>query len=267
MPTHSTDPKPPRKPPPEEPDQTAEKVAQSYFGIGNDAQAIARGVRRSLIGAVVAAFITPVIFLLRFGEVTALGWGLTVFLIAYCLLSAIGLYFLRRREYHTSVPLKGDWMDRIGAFWLMACAFGPLLGWFITDTIFPVTSAGWRWQYGLKAFLCIWLPVITALPLTRYARGKSALVAIPLLIGITLLPILVGLNPGLDVLAGPVIQRVEIIGTGRNGCRPLKSQPLGIACHAEDWGAPGDVVEITYLRHTGKMISLSRLETPTQDYP
>jgi hypothetical protein len=255
--THS-----PRKPLPEDPDQTAEKVARSYFGIGNDPQAIARGVRRFMVGAVVAAFITPLIFLLRFGEVTALGWGLTVFLIAYCFLSAIGLYFLRRYEYHTTVPLRGDWMDRIGAFWLMACAFGPLLGWFVTDTIFPVTASGWRWQYGLKVFLCIGLPVLTALPLTRYARGKSALVAIPLLIGVTLLPILTGLNPFLDALAGPVIQRVEIVNAGRDGCHALDGQPLNIACQADIWGAQGDVVEITYLRHTGKVIAIARSEEP-----
>jgi len=39
----------------------------------------------------------------------------------------------------------GQVADRIGAFWLVACAFGPFIGWLIT--LFGVTESSWRWQY------------------------------------------------------------------------------------------------------------------------
>jgi hypothetical protein len=45
------------------------------------------------------------------------------------LLSTVGdcLHFLIRPKYHTPVEVKNDWIDRIGAFWLVSCAFDPSL--------------------------------------------------------------------------------------------------------------------------------------------
>ena len=63
--------------------------------------------------------LVPLIFYLdslRYGraEVGPLGWGLTVFFVMYCLLTAIGLYFRPRTEFHSPVRLRGDWADRVG---------------------------------------------------------------------------------------------------------------------------------------------------------
>src|SRR5262249_20806153 len=78
---------------------------------------------------------------------------------------------------------------RIGAFWVVACAFGPFFGYVVTSPVFPLTEKNWRWLYGIRIFLAVVVPFVTALPLLRYARGKAALMALPLLVAITALPI------------------------------------------------------------------------------
>ncbi len=162
-------------------------------------------------------------FYLRFGEVDALGWGITVFFVVYCIVTAIGLYFGPRTEFHTRVPLRGDWLDKIGAFWLVACVFGPFFGWVIASVV-PITLDSWRIVYGLQVFLAAGLPLITALPLTRYVRGKAALIALPLLIIITLLPIWTAADSGRDLINGP-IERQTANGTALY--LPYTDQSLG----------------------------------------
>jgi hypothetical protein len=140
-----------------------------------------------------------------------LAGGLRFFFVVYCLLAAIGLYFLPQREYHTPVRLWGDWADRLGAFWLMACVFGPFLGWVVTS-IFPLTPSSWRWVYWLRMFLAAVLPLITAIPLVRYLRGKATLIALPILVGITLLAVWSTVNVARDLLHGPILQQVQSTG-------------------------------------------------------
>ncbi len=181
---------------------TAEQVARHIFRAGATPQERGRAIRRWLLGAVWVAVLVPLLFFLRFGTVPPVGWGVTVFLAALCLLVAVGLYFLRRPKYHTPVPLRGDWADRVGAFWLLACAFGPLLGWLLT-ALPPLTVDSWRWLYAGRVALSMGLPVLTALPLLRYARGRGALIMLALLGGVTLLPILSAWNVAWDLWAGP----------------------------------------------------------------
>jgi hypothetical protein len=181
----------------------ADAVARSFFGVEADPVSRSRAARQMLLCALEAAILIPALFYLRFREVGPLGWGTTVFFVAYCVITAIALYFGPRTEYHTPVPLRGDWLDRIGAFWLVACVFGPLFGWILTS-VAPIKLESWRVVYGLRIFLAAGLPLITALPLTRYVRGKSALIALPLLIGITLLPIWTVVDTGRDLVTGPI---------------------------------------------------------------
>jgi hypothetical protein len=181
----------------------AEKIARTFFRAGSTPRERARAIRGWLISAACAAVGVPLLFYLRLGTVPGLGWGLTVFLVALCLLTAVGLYFLRRPDYHTPVPLRGDWADRVGAFWLLACAFGPLLGWVLT-AVPTFTVDNWRWFYAGRVALSMGLPVLTALPLLRYVRGRGALIMLALLVGVTLLPILSAWNVAWDLWAGPV---------------------------------------------------------------
>lgn len=191
--------------------RTAEAVAATFFRTGSDPASLKRDIRRWLTGIVWSALLIPLIFYLRFGEVGALGWGLTVFFATYCLLSAVGLYFLVRPEYHTPVAPRNDWLARLGAWWLMTCAFGPFFGWLLTEAL-PLTQGNWRWLYLGRAALSVGLPVLTALPLLRYVRGRGAPVMLALLLGVTALPVWSGWATLRDLKAGQVNSRLQHTG-------------------------------------------------------
>ena len=190
-------------PPQSSPKDIADQVARRYFGVEADPVSRLRAAGQMLVSAFYATVLTPALFFLRFGEVGVLGWSTTVFFVLYCVLAAIGLYFGPRTQYHTRVPVRHNWLDKIGAFWLIACVFGPFFGWVVT-AIIPITLDSWRVAYGLRVGLAIGLPLITALPLTRYARGKAALLALPLLIGLTSLAMWTAIDVGRDLLTGPI---------------------------------------------------------------
>lgn len=189
----------------------SDKIAQKLFGAGPDPAERTVAARRLLLWAVIYAVLLPALFYLRFGEVDGLGWGTTIFFVVYCLLAAAGLYFGPRREFHTPVRLRGDWLDRIGAFWLVACVFGPFFGYVVT-AIFPLTPASWRWVYGVRFFLGGGLPAITCLPLVRYMRGKVILVGLPILVIVTMLAIWSVANVGRDLWAGPLVSHLPSSG-------------------------------------------------------
>jgi hypothetical protein len=180
-----------------------EQLVRQFFSPQTDPESLKRSVRRWLMGAFWCAILVPVAFYLRFGEIPPLGWGTTVFFIAYCLLSAVGLHFFRRTEYHTPVEWRDDWLDRIGAFWLMACAFGPLFGWFLAAA-FTLTTSNWRWLYGGRLALSIGLPLLTGMPLLRYVRGRGAPVMLTLLLSVTALPVWSAVATLRDYVSGPV---------------------------------------------------------------
>lgn len=192
------------------PSKTARRIARNFFGVGDDSVSRREAIRRMLAAALLSAVLVPLLFYLRFGVVGPLGWGMTVFFVVYCLLAAIGLYFLPRPDYHSPVPLRGDWVDRLGAFWLVSCAFGPFFGWILTSAL-PLTVTSWHWLYGLRVLLAAGLPLITALPLTRYLRGKSILVALPILLVVTSLPIWSAVDVSLDLWEGPTTRQVQSV--------------------------------------------------------
>ncbi|HEY6806672.1 MAG TPA: hypothetical protein VI306_24045 [Pyrinomonadaceae bacterium] len=185
--------------------RAAHNLARKFFLTETDPESIRKAVRRWLVAIPWVVVLIPAIFWLRFGAVTPLGWGLTIFFVVYCLLSAIGLHFLIRPEYHTPVVYKNDWIDRIGAFWLVACALGPLFGWMLT-TGFWITANSWQWFYGGRVLLAIVLPVITSFALLRYVRGHGAPLMLALLVGVTALPVWSGWATLIDLKNGPVVE-------------------------------------------------------------
>src|SRR5205085_9009844 len=96
--------------------------------------------------------------------------------------------------------------DLVGAFWLAACAFGPFFGWLITAPEFPVTEDNWFWRYAARAVLSVGLPVLTALPLVVYVRGKFWYVALLLLVCVTSLSVWSGANTLRDLREGPAVK-------------------------------------------------------------
>jgi hypothetical protein len=173
-------------------------------------------VRQFVIGAILAWIVIPAIFVYRFGAVTDLGWGFTMAASVFCVLVAIGLHFGNRRDLHSPVQPRHGWLDRLGAFWLLACAFGPLAGWFLTSA-FELTTANWIWLYTAKVVCCVFLPFATALPLVRYVRGRSKFIALSILIIVTALPILTGWTALQDLWSGAsaVSDRPYLVHTQR----------------------------------------------------
>ena len=185
---------------------------------------------------------------------------ITIFVVVLHLLFALGLYFRTKTQYHTQVRLKGGLADRIGAFWLAACTFGPFIGWAVT--VVGVTESSWRWQYLARAFLAVALPVITASPLVTYARGKAALVALPLLIIITALPISSCLRVIGDLHDGAKTDRVEILRNAREGqpnCHSLDRDSSDVPCEEIRPAVAGERFQVTWLSHTRRVLAKQRL--------
>ena len=230
-----------------------ERILARYFKVSSIKGDNRQLAKRFLFGAIWSAVLTPLLFFLKFGSINWFSISFTVFLVVLCLLFALGLFMQNKPEYQTNVPMERSLADRIGAFWLIACAFGPFFGWIVTA--FPPTEASWKWQYLGRAFLAVILPVITAIPLVPYARDKSALIAIPLLLFITALPIssclwvLADLNDGAETVistAGVIVA----LGDPREITKTVAEAPCSVS-------RPGISIKrarVTWLKHTRKVL-------------
>jgi len=242
------------------PDEVAarERILARYFKVSSIKADNRQLAKRFLLGAIWAAVLTPLIFYLKFGSLNWFSIAFTIFLVVLSLLFALGLFVQNKPEYHTNVSSEGSLADRIGAFWLVACAFGPFFGWIITAI--PATEATWKWQYLGRAFLAVILPVITAIPLVPYASGKAALIGVPLLLLITALPIwscvwvLGDLNQGaehvvVDIWRRPPSFQIQCVSRTASTITCDDIQPT-VA------GAP---VAVTWLPHTRRVLSKGRV--------
>lgn len=189
----------------------ADDVARELFGV-TDENTKECVIRECLVSTLIVFILVPAIFYLEFGEVGPLGWGTTIFFELYLLLTAIGLFFKDRTEYHSHVKIKGGLLDSMGSFWLVACVFGPLFGWFFTTGTIPITVSSWKWLFGFRVFFAAVLPLILALPLTRYLKGKSIMFGLPILLIITALAISSAMNTSLDLWQGPQVRPIGIGG-------------------------------------------------------
>ncbi len=172
----------------------------------NKKKELTRDIARAVAFAIWAGIIIPLLFWLNMGHVPDFGWGVTVFFVALGLLRGVGLFFANRPEYHTFVEERGNWADKIGAWWLMMCVFGPLAGWLLVN-LPPLTLTNWAWLYTGRLVLAMGLPVVTALPLVRYVHGRGAVIMLTILVLVTALPILSGVTTLQDLLAGPQLTR------------------------------------------------------------
>ena len=237
-----------------------ERILAGYFKVASirgDNRAL---VRKFLLGAVWSAIVTPLLFYLWFGDVGWFAIGFTVFLTTLCLLFALGFFIQTKTEYHTPVPMEGSIADRIGAFWLIACAFGPFFGWIITS--FPPTEGSWRWQYLLRAFLSVVVPVITAVPLVPYVRGKATLIALPLLLVITALPITSCLWVLADMHDGPQVAQLKVLELEPDGsrkCQILNGLKTDLPCEEIRPVVSGEEYSVVWLRHTRRVLAKQRL--------
>ena len=218
--------------------------ADAGGGAEHDAAENRRSVRAFLLGAVQAAFVIPILFYLRFGEINAFALSFTGFIVVLCLLVALGYSIPNEPERQArarAAATKAGAAGRVGSFWLVACAFGPFFGWVVTAA-FTLTEDNWRWLYVVRAALCVGLPVLTALPLTAHARGKYMHVALLLLVCVTALPVWSGLNTLLDLREGPTVRSTTgYYDAPNNSFRPA---------------ADGRPYRLKTLAHTGRAIKI-----------
>lgn len=241
--------------------QERQRILGGYFNVASIKDDNRQLSKRFLLGAVWAAVLTPLIFYLKFGTLNWFSISFTIFLVVLCLLFALGFFFQTKTDYHTRVPMAGSLADRIGGFWLVACAFGPFLGWLITA--FAPTEASWKWQYLARAFLSVILPVITAVPLIPYARGKATLIAAPLLLLITALPILSCLWVLADMHDGPQKLIVRVLENGRAGqvnCQADNLKYEELPCEEIRPALAGEEFQVTWLRHTRRVLTKERIK-------
>src|SRR5205085_1832259 len=228
--------------PADEPVTTAEKGRESDAGSKDDTVANRRGARGFLIAAAQAAVIIPILFYLQFGEINAFALSFTGFIVVLCLLVALGYSIPDKPEYQTPVRARGGVLNYVGAFWLVACAFGPFFGWLMTAPEFPVTEGNWWWRYAARAVLSVGLPVLTALPLVVYVRGRYWHVMVLLLVGLPALAAWSGLNTLLDLREGPAVRQT----TGYYKPPENSFYPA----------ADGKPFKLTMLAHTGRTIKI-----------
>ena len=129
----------------------------------------------------------------EFGKLSVFAFVFAGFLAMFQILLIVGLRFRTGTEAHTTVKARGDKLDMLAAWWLMACFLGAFIGWGCGQfaEIFPAYSK--VFTIGEILFTII-LPITTMLPNVRYVRRNSAFVQIPLLFFVTLLPLLVGID-------------------------------------------------------------------------
>lgn len=241
------------------PDAAAEpyklKAAEDGGGRQSDPAENRRSVRAFLIAAVQAAVFVPALFYLQFGEINVFALSFTGFLVVLCLLVALGFSIPDRPASQTpesksqtaasrtrASVSKVGLLGRVGSFWLLACAFGPFFGWLVTAPEFPVTERDWWWRYALRAALSVGLPVLTALPLFVYVRGKYRHVALLLLFGVTSLAAWSGSNTLRDLREGPSVRRTfGFYDAPQNSFYP---------------SADGRPFKLTTLAHTGRTIRI-----------
>ena len=227
--------------PADDPRATAEKAAEAYFGKKDGPEANRRLARYFLFGTPSVAGLTLIESYLEFGEIDSFDLSFTVFEVVLCLLAAAGFYFVDKPEYHTPVRARGGLLDYVGAFWLLACAFGPFFGWLVTSAA-QLTEDNWRWRYVTRAVLCVAVPVLTALPLFVYVRGKGWWLMLLMLVGVTSLPAWSAVNSLLDLREGPVVKQTTSFYDAEHGSfRPA---------------ADGEPFKLTLLTHTQRSIKI-----------
>ena len=237
-----------------------ERTLAKYFNVNSIKDDNRALTKNFLLGAVSAAVLTPLLFCLNFGSIGWFAIGFTVFLTALCLLFALGFFFQTKTEYHTQVPMGGSIADRIGAFWLVACAFGPFFGWIIT--VPAPGESSWKWQYVARVFLSVVLPIITAVPLVSYARGKAALIAIPLLLTVTALPITSCLWVLADLNDGPQVVAVKVLdldNEGKRNCQAINDRTTDPPCEEIRPVISGERYAVRWLAHTRRMLAKEKL--------
>ena len=152
---------------------------------------------RVAAGIALSTAFTFGIFWLRFGEVNSFTALIAACAAVFQGLLVVGLRHADRAEA-AGTPNEQGFLFKLGAFWLVAVFFGPVIGWFTAE------AAKGSPEYSIllhasTLILTTVLPIITSIPNYRYVRASSAYITLPLLLVVSLLPSLVGAGSAVEL--------------------------------------------------------------------
>jgi hypothetical protein len=132
------------------------------------------------------------LFWLQFGEINSFAWLMAIIAAGFQILLVIGL---RQKDRLNDGPVvkPNKTLDMIGAFWLIAVIFGAVIGWFTGSLAESIPSAAIPFHIA-TVVLTIVLPFLTSLPNYRYVNGSRAIIMLPMLLILTALPMLLGID-------------------------------------------------------------------------
>jgi len=158
-------------------------------------------------GLVLAGVGIPMLFRVFLGE---RGMLLGIAITALAIMIAVAARYLSAIPNDEGIKsITPGRFDFLGVIWLLSIPFGPLIGWSGTEQL---TAGNWQVVAGVRAALCVLVPVICVLPMLGRIRGLHAVGIGLVVLAFTAYPVLIGLGAAFDVLAGPVWQDVEVEG-------------------------------------------------------
>ena len=196
------------------------------------------------------AVVIPAVFWLKSGTVDGFAIGITAFLM---MLASAAEFLPRSVDDQTAARLAKiapTRFDFLATVWALSIPFAPFLSWVLTNAL-DVNAANWRVLLGIRAALCVVVPLISVWPLVRYVTRGTAGIMITVLVLGTGFPVLTGLGAARDVIEGPEWQDVTVSGSmdvvSRTGQRVL---------------APSAVVELDDGRSLSRSPSVAIHEGP-----
>jgi hypothetical protein len=163
--------------------------------------------RKSALGIASIALTVPVLFWLKFGRIDQFAIAFTGFLV---LLTTAIEFLPRAADARNVAPAPGkSKLDFLGPVWLLSIPFAPFFSWALTSA-FDVNLENWRWLLGVRAFMCVVLPIVSALSLLRFVRRGVAGIALLILVVGTAFPVLTAAGSAYDVVKGPSWEAVKV---------------------------------------------------------
>lgn len=146
-------------------------------------------IPRVALGIVLSTTLLFVLFWLRFGEINTYIALIALLFGVFQILLVVGLRHQHSLDPHIARSPRR--FDRIGSFWLIAVFFGAIFAWFTNDAAgsYPAYAAP---LHIATVTLSIVLPIATSIPNFRYVTIANAHITVPMLVVVTLLPMIVG---------------------------------------------------------------------------
>lgn len=163
-----------------------------------------------LVGMVITPVVVALTFLLEFGEIPLFAWGIGVFLDVVLAAAILDLKFGDKKEYHSQIKAKGDWLDRVGQIWFLSIFLAPLVNWGISQLV-HITAGNWFFVYSVQFLLAGCIPTLTSFSMIRYIKAnKHPLVPALIMVVLTMLPVFTVSGKAMDLFKGAIHYEQEV---------------------------------------------------------